>query len=90
MPAPRRRWKAPRQRASAPWASRARDDGETWRFLGILPLYDPPREDSRATIAAAREHGIDVKMVTGDNVAIAREISRQLGLGTNIQRRPTP
>jgi H+-transporting ATPase len=61
------------------------DDGASWRFLGILPLYDPPRVDSRATIAAAREHGIDVKMVTGDNVAIAREISGQLGLGTNIQ-----
>ncbi len=61
------------------------DDGATWRFLGILPLYDPPREDSRATIAAARAHGIDVKMVTGDNVAIAREIAGQLGLGTNIE-----
>jgi H+-transporting ATPase len=56
------------------------------RFLGILPLFDPPRTDSRETIAAARAHGIDVKMVTGDNTAIAREISRQLGLGTNIQR----
>ncbi|MGA7966210.1 MAG: plasma-membrane proton-efflux P-type ATPase [Gammaproteobacteria bacterium] len=61
------------------------DDGETWRFLGILPLFDPPRTDSRATIAAAHEHGIDVKMVTGDNTAIAREIAGQLGLGKNIR-----
>ncbi|WP_353222314.1 plasma-membrane proton-efflux P-type ATPase [Salinisphaera hydrothermalis] len=62
------------------------DDGQTrWQFLGILPLYDPPRDDSKETIAVARDHGIDVKMVTGDNVAIAREIARQLDMGTNIQ-----
>ncbi|MFZ0468101.1 MAG: plasma-membrane proton-efflux P-type ATPase [Thiogranum sp.] len=61
------------------------DDGNTWRFLGILPLFDPPREDSADTIREAGEHGIGVKMVTGDNVAIAREISAGLGLGRNIQ-----
>jgi len=61
------------------------DDGEHWRFLGILPLYDPPREDSAKTIEQADEHGIDVKMVTGDNTAIAREIAGQLGLGRNIR-----
>ncbi len=60
------------------------DDDKTWSFLGILPLSDPPREDAAETIADAERHGIDVKMVTGDNVAIAREISRQLKLGTNI------
>ena len=56
-----------------------------WRFLGILPLFDPPREDSAQTLREAKEHGIEVKMVTGDNVAIAREIAGQLGLGKNIQ-----
>jgi H+-transporting ATPase len=55
-----------------------------WQFLGILPLFDPPREDSAETIAQASKHGIQLKMVTGDNVAIARETARQLGLGTNI------
>jgi H+-transporting ATPase len=64
----------------------ARDGGDgRWRFLGILPLYDPPREDSAATIRHAREHGITIKMVTGDDVAIAKEISGQLGLGRNIR-----
>jgi H+-transporting ATPase len=63
----------------------ARKDGqESWGFCGILPLSDPPREDSAATIAKAGEHGIAVKMVTGDNTAIAREISRELGLGDQI------
>ncbi len=65
--------------------ARSDDDGKTWTFLGILPLYDPPREDSAQTIKEAGEHGIKVKMVTGDNIAIAREISGQLGMGRNIQ-----
>jgi H+-transporting ATPase len=56
-----------------------------WQFLGILPLYDPPREDSADTIAQAKAHGIQVKMVTGDNLAIGREIAGQLGLGRNIE-----
>jgi H+-transporting ATPase len=56
-----------------------------WQLLGILPLFDPPRADSKETIAQAQAHGIDVKMVTGDNVAIGREIAGQLGLGSNIQ-----
>jgi H+-transporting ATPase len=60
------------------------DDGRTWQFLGILPLYDPPREDSAETIKQARAHGIAVKMVTGDNLAIAGEIAEQLGMGKTI------
>ena len=46
-----------------------------WRFLGLLPLYDPPREDAAATIEQARRMGVDIKMVTGDHQAIAREIA---------------
>jgi len=61
------------------------DNGGPWQFMGILPLYDPPRDDSAATIANAKAHGIKIKMVTGDNVAIGREISEQLGMGTDIQ-----
>ena len=60
-------------------------DGGAWQFLGILPLFDPPREDSAKTIAQAVEHGIEVKMVTGDNLAIGREVGRQLGMKANIQ-----
>ena len=59
-------------------------DSKGWTFLGLLPLSDPPREDAASTIAEAKARGIEVKMVTGDNVAIAREISSQLGLGTNV------
>ena len=63
----------------------ARTDAQgQWQFLGVLPLFDPPREDSKATIANARQMGVNVKMVTGDQLAIARETAGQLGLGTNI------
>lgn len=59
------------------------DDGG-WRLIGVLALADPPREDSAATITAAKELGVDVKMITGDQVAIGREIARQVGLGEQI------
>ena len=63
----------------------ARADQENkWQFVGVLPLFDPPREQAKATIASARQMGVKVKMVTGDQMAIARETSKQLGLGTNI------
>jgi len=63
----------------------ARADGEgPWRFLGVLPLSDPPREDSKATIEAAGKMGVEVKMVTGDQLAIAKEIAGQVGLRKNI------
>jgi H+-transporting ATPase len=59
------------------------EDGRS-EFLGLLPLFDPPREDSAETIRRAKEHGIEVKMVTGDDVAIASEIAGRLGLGQDI------
>ncbi len=59
-------------------------DSEVWELLGILPFYDPPREDSEETVRQTEAHGVRVKMVTGDNTAIAEEISRQLGMGTHI------
>jgi H+-transporting ATPase len=63
--------------------ARSYSDG-SWAYLGILPLFDPPREDSAATIEQARAHGIQVKMVTGDNLAIAREMAGKLDIGKNI------
>ncbi|HEY9722280.1 MAG TPA: plasma-membrane proton-efflux P-type ATPase [Oscillatoriaceae cyanobacterium] len=62
----------------------ARRDEGAWQFLGVLPLFDPPREDARQTLAEARRMGLDVKMVTGDQVPIAREIAAKLDLGTRI------
>ena len=63
----------------------ARADQETkWQLVGVLPLFDPPREQAKATIASARQMGVNVKMVTGDQTAIAQETARQLGMGTNI------
>jgi H+-transporting ATPase len=63
--------------------ARADADGP-WKLVGVLPLFDPPREDAKATLATARQLGVKVKMVTGDALAIAQETAGQLGLGTNI------
>ena len=63
--------------------ARTGGDGE-WQFLGVIPLFDPPRTDSKSTIAAAEQMGVDVKMVTGDQQAIAAETASQLGMGTHI------
>ena len=60
------------------------DDQDRWHFLGIIPLFDPLREDSKATVETAGKMGVTVKMVTGDQLAIARQIGEQLGLGKNI------
>ncbi|MFO1419781.1 MAG: plasma-membrane proton-efflux P-type ATPase [Candidatus Competibacteraceae bacterium] len=64
--------------------ARSADDGATWSLLGILPMFDPPRDDSKQTIDLANAKGVRVKMITGDDTAIARETARQLGMGTNI------
>ena len=63
----------------------ARADGDgKWQLLGVLPLFDPPREDAKSTVATAAQMGVKIKMVTGDALAIARETAKTLGMGTNI------
>lgn len=60
------------------------DEQGQWQFLGIISLFDPPRPDSGITLQNALKLGVPVKMITGDQVLIAKETARQLGLGTNI------
>jgi len=55
-----------------------------WKYLGLLSLLDPPREDSEEVIQGAQDHGISVRMVTGDHSAIAKQIAEQVGMGTGI------
>ena len=62
----------------------ATDKNGKWRFAGLIGLYDPPRPDSEQTIKTAQQMGVEVKMVTGDHIAIAKEIAGQVGLGKNI------
>ncbi|MBX0328444.1 plasma-membrane proton-efflux P-type ATPase [Oscillochloris sp. ZM17-4] len=78
--------------------ARADGDGQ-WQFVGVLPLFDPPRDDAKETIATALAMGVRIKMVTGDALAIARETAKKLNLGANIldasglgdsQKRETP
>ncbi len=62
----------------------AKKENGTWKYLGLLPLLDPPREDSAEVIKSAREHGIDVRMVTGDHTSIAQQVANQLEMNNNI------
>lgn len=60
------------------------DDSGAWQYVGLFAIYDPPREDSSETIKTAKAMGLDVKMVTGDHVAVAKEIAKEVGLGDDI------
>jgi len=58
--------------------------GKDWDFVGLIPMYDPPREDSAQTIHEAQDMGVEVKMVTGDHKAIARQIAGEVGMKQDI------
>jgi H+-transporting ATPase len=60
------------------------DTQGNWQYAGLLAIYDAPREDSAEVIKAARYMGVDVKMITGDHIAIAKQIASQVNMGTNI------
>ena len=64
--------------------NKATKENPKWEYLGILSLFDPPRPDTKQTIKEAVENGIEVKMITGDHTAIAKETCRELGMGTKI------
>ncbi|XP_030468805.1 ATPase 8, plasma membrane-type-like isoform X2 [Syzygium oleosum] len=59
-------------------------EGGPWEFVGLLSLFDPPRHDSAETIRRALNLGVNVKMITGDQLAIGKETGRRLGMGTNM------
>lgn len=60
------------------------DEQGKWKYAGLIPLFDPPRDDSAETIKTAKAMGIDIKMITGDHTAIAKQIAKQVDLKTNI------
>ena len=60
------------------------EGGVTWQIMGLVPLHDPPRKDTKRTLEKAFLMGIRIKMVTGDQLAIARETGRLLGMSTNF------
>ncbi|MFW5657377.1 MAG: plasma-membrane proton-efflux P-type ATPase [Bacteroidota bacterium] len=64
----------------------AKKTNGNWKYLGLLPLLDPPREDSADVVKNAQDHGIDIRMVTGDHTAIAKQVAGQLNMKQNIIR----
>ncbi|KAF8309109.1 plasma-membrane proton-e [Clavulina sp. PMI_390] len=59
-------------------------DGNGFELVGLLAIFDPPRDDTKQTIDDAMALGVKVKMVTGDQLAIAKETGRRLGLGDHM------
>ncbi|KZT07000.1 plasma-membrane proton-e [Laetiporus sulphureus 93-53] len=59
-------------------------EGNGFELIGLLPIFDPPRSDTKQTIDDAQALGVRVKMVTGDQLAIAKETGRRLGLGDHM------
>jgi H+-transporting ATPase len=64
--------------------AKTNDEG-AWEFLGLLTFLDPPRADTKQTIADARKYGVVVKMITGDHLLIARETARVLEMGDYVK-----
>lgn len=64
--------------------AKSNPEGNQWQFMGLIPLFDPPRDDTKDTIAHIRDLHVDIHMITGDNAAIAKQLASQLDLGTNI------
>lgn len=54
-------------------------------LLAVVGITDPPRDEARRAVAACLDAGVRVKMITGDHVATAAAIGRQLGLATDIR-----
>ena len=61
------------------------DRGKGLELVGIIPLYDPPRDDAKQAINRIRKLGVAVKMVTGDHIAIAKYIAKILGIGSRAK-----
>jgi len=59
-------------------------NNDPWVLLGMLSMFDPPREDTAQTIIEAQQLGVPVKMLTGDAIAIAKETCKMLALGTKV------
>ncbi len=49
-------------------------------LFGYLAFLDPPKESTAAAIRALQEHGVNTKILTGDNEKVTRTICKQVGL----------
>ncbi|KAI8606323.1 hypothetical protein EDD21DRAFT_361221 [Dissophora ornata] len=53
---------------------------DQWELIGMISLIDPPRPDSAETIRRCNQMGVSVKMITGDQLIIAKEVAHRLGM----------
>jgi H+-transporting ATPase len=55
-----------------------------WHLVGLLAFLDPPRPDSAHTIVELGKLGVMVKMITGDQQVIGKEVAKRLGMHRTI------
>lgn len=59
------------------------DDEKDMVLIGYLAFLDPPKESAAQAIKQLHEHGVEVKVLSGDNEAVVKAISRQVGIDTS-------
>ncbi len=59
-------------------------ENNVWKFVGLIPLFDPPRQDAPRAIKAIKMMGVKIKMITGDHTSIAKHIGEMLGIGNRV------
>ena len=59
------------------------DDEKDMVLIGYLAFLDPPKESAAQAISQLHEHGVEVKVLSGDNEAVVKAISRQVGINTS-------
>jgi Mg2+-importing ATPase len=71
----------------------SKDDENNLILKGYIAFLDPPKETAAPAITALRQHGIEVKVLTGDNELVSRKICKEVGLplehvltGENVER----
>ena len=62
----------------------AKNVGDGWKMAGLLTFLDPPRLDTKRTIEDSKKYGVNVKMITGDHLLIAKNTAKQLDMGERI------
>ena len=58
-----------------------KDDECDLILKGYIAFLDPPKDSSRAALKALQEHGVSVKVLTGDNDLVSRKICAEVGVG---------
>ena len=66
-----------------PQAAYSKDDERNLVLMGYVAFLDPPKDSAAPAILALKNHGVSVKVLTGDNELVSRKICQEVGLSTD-------